>query len=227
MNKRKKKNAGESLRFTSGLGFTLIELLVVITILAVLTGVALLDYGLSVKKARIQVAAEELAALFGDATVRSQTQFSEIDSEGDGTETIVVCYGITIEEGQPPVLFKTLRDKDTETCLMSDPDAWESVKTLSWEDLVFVTTIHWIASSSPSETHDGDADWITFLFSPPKGDISVYLNPDAPTKEEGVTEVQVHLAYQNSSEPILNKIVKINPVTSSFMILAGAEAESF
>lgn len=212
----------------SGLGFTLIELLIVITILAVLTGVALMDYGFSVKKARIQVAAEELTALFGDATVRAQTQFSQTEMAENGIDEIlmVVCYGITIEEGMPPVLFKTLRDKDTEMCLMSDPSAWEPVKTLSWEDLVFVTAIDWTAIPVSGAEESGSSDsWITFLFSPPNGDISVYSDPASPFEKMDVTDVKVHLAYQNSSEPVLNKVVKINPVTSSFMILTQSEAE--
>ncbi|MFA6435618.1 MAG: prepilin-type N-terminal cleavage/methylation domain-containing protein [Candidatus Gracilibacteria bacterium] len=203
------------------LGFTLIELLIVITILAVLTGVALLDYGFSVKKARIQVAAEELVALLGDATVRSQTQFSQIE-EVDGADSTVVCYGVTIEKGSLPVLFKTSRDEDTQLCVMSDR---EPVKELSWEDLVFVTDIDWTAMTV-SGTETDTVDWIAFLFSPPKGDVSVYLDSGLLVEKSEVTEVQVRLTYQNSSESVLNKVVKINPVTSSFMILTQSEVEA-
>lgn len=200
-------------------GFTLIELLIVITILAVLAGMALLDYGFSVKKAHIQVATEELVALFGDATVRSQTQFSEIEAEDE--DSIVVCYGVTIGKDQSPILFKIPRDTTTETCLLSADLIKESetVKELSWENLVFVKNIQWTAMSvSGSKESVEDETWITFLFSPPRGDISVYLNADSPNEKEGMTEALVTVTYQNSSESVLQKNIKINPVTASFMI---------
>ncbi len=126
--------------------FTLIELIVVMTVIALLSAVAMIDYGMSVKKARLQVATEELGLLFEDAGVRTQSQM--------GSEGVAKCWLIEVPIGAAPVLNSV---EWNDGCSFS---AAIEEENLAWDKVEIL------------KTSTGDSLW--FMFSPPDGDISVY-----------------------------------------------------
>jgi prepilin-type N-terminal cleavage/methylation domain-containing protein len=175
--------------------FTLIELIVVMTIISLLSAFAMVDYGTSIKKARLQVATEEVILILQDAGVRAQ-------SSPDG---VAKCFTLNVPMGGEPILSSyAWNDGCSFPGGLADGDLTEE-EDLDWEKISIMKM-------------EGDGAEITddlwFVFVPPDGDIVVY-------DEHGsfsVSTVDVTIVYNNSTEPIFQKTVGITPVTASFVI---------
>lgn len=174
--------------------FTLIELIVVMTIIAMLSAFAMIDYGMSVKKARLQVATEEFMSMLQDGGVQAQ-------SSPDGEAK---CLALKVTVGDAPILGSYAW---ADGC--AAPSISETERDLNWEK-VAIKSISVETISVPISISDS----LWFVFSPPDGDITVYKDGSVL----GAQSVEVALSYNNSDEDVFKKTVQITPVTASFVI---------
>lgn len=170
--------------------FTLIELIVVMTIIAMLSAFAMIDYGTSVKKARLNIATEEFVSMLQDGVVQAQ-------SNPDGEAK---CLALKVQVGGVPVLGSYAW---TGGC--GAPSISETLKEPNWEKV----TVKEITADTVSVD-----DTLWFAISPPDGDIIVYKDGAVLSAES----VEVVLSYNNSTEEIFSKTVQITPITASFVI---------
>lgn len=200
---------------TTPRGFTLVEMIIVMTIIAILSVAAMVDYGVSIKKARLDVAVEELVGLLHEAQVRSQTIVHTPDTPDE-----VVCWVVVLGVSEAPVLTYVPWDDSTKTC-SGDVYAGETFHESHWHNAVNVDSITWETTASSQGVTTGSVSSVAFLFTPPGGQIAVYLNPTSPVVLSEATEVSIHVSYGGISEVAFNKTLKIAPVTSSFLIFPG------
>ncbi|MDP2624651.1 MAG: type II secretion system protein, partial [Candidatus Peregrinibacteria bacterium] len=124
--------------------FTFVELLIVITILSILSVMALIDYGFSIKKARLQVATAEVVALMQEAQVKAQTSYSQEDESGN---EYVVCWGVVVSSSDAPMMVQVLWNEEDQTC-SSDTADWEEADSLFWGETMGIARIEWESVSS-------------------------------------------------------------------------------
>ncbi|HCW32787.1 MAG: hypothetical protein UT55_C0068G0009 [Candidatus Peregrinibacteria bacterium GW2011_GWE2_39_6] len=194
--------------------FTLIELILVMTILAILGGAALIDYGRSIQKARLEVSIEQLASLFEDARVRTQTT-GTIDMQG---KTLTKCWGVKLQEKKNPALIYFNWDEPQKECDLS--------QEFTDRSLAFANEVQfsgWDSVNSLDKTIKYPPNlpfWI--LFMPPAGEVNIY-------KTEGINMVQLSdvekivmgINYGGENSPALAKIVTLYPATADFVIAPG------
>lgn len=199
--------------------FTLVEMILVLTILSILSVAAMVDYGLSVKKARLQIAMEELIGLFHEAEVFSQSRYVEVTEDPDDEE-VVSCWGVVITLGQEPSLVQLPWASAAERC-SSDFAGGEISKTLSWHPQLSLDSIEWTTMEASSGTVEGSTEWVGILFLPPQGDREVYLDSTSSSLLENVTSLRFYFSYGQSDDAALTKVVEFSPVTASFSVNPG------
>ncbi len=172
--------------------FTLVELIVVMTVIALLSAVAMIDYSTSVKKARLQVATEELILLLQDGGVRAQAEPK--------------CWVLSLSDNNSSPVLGSYSWSDG----CGVPTMEEEAEDLNW---VKVGISGITAQTATGETILSEA-WI--VFSPPDGDISVYEGGNPGPLD--IQTMEVTVSYDDSDEEIFNKTVQITPVTASFVI---------
>jgi len=190
-------------------GFTFIELIVVISILSLLSVIAIADYGLATEKARLQISTESLVALFDEAKVKAQS---------DGLN----CFGVWVGKGGEPELWKMTWDGESQLCDFVGQK--EVTHPLQWSEKVEFEVMKWDAISSTNTiVFKGDLDQVLMLFEPPNGTLSLY-DPDSQkslTLEEGAYQVCMEFVYGRSDDLIMKKAINVVPITSSFDILGA------
>lgn len=189
--------------------FTLIELLVVMTIIALLAVAALVDYGMSVKKARLQIATEQVVVTLEDAQVRAQT------SQGEE----VNCWGVSFDVDAIPKLHKIAWNEGCQVTI----SGFETVQTLGWNSHVTLDGLEAILydpATQSESTHSANSLWM--VYSPPDGRMSIYEKDGANIDLLfGVTQVNAGVLFDHSTEVPLSKTIQIFPATNSTIINAG------
>ena len=190
--------------------FTLVELLVVMTIIAILAVVALVDYGTSVKKARLQIATEQVVVLLENAGVSAQTNIE--------AETQSNCWAVLLEAATEPSLYKIPYDDGCDTSVSN----FEEDQSLNWVNQLAINELTYVTTDSYGTAGGGTLSSIWIVFAPPDGDISVYENGlSTISRISDVTEVEVPISFDGSEDPVFNKTITIVPITSSFVISSG------
>jgi prepilin-type N-terminal cleavage/methylation domain-containing protein len=200
-------------------GFTLVELLVVITVISILSVAAWMDYGLAIKKARLQVAVEELLNLFHEGEVYAQSRYVEVSDPTSGEESIF-CWSVILDTSSEPRLLAVPWDEATQTC-SSDVYTGDERHVADWHSAMAVVSIEWESVSASFDTSTGTTSSIAFLFIPPDGSIQVYTEPDVPTLVSDVSTLTIGLSYADSDSIALTKTLTITPVTASFVVEPG------
>ena len=191
----------------SNSGFTLVEILIVIVIISILVLVAVTDYGFATQKSRLQISSEQLVSLLGEASVNSQS--------GIGTSNnSVSCYGVFVGQGELPALWQVVWDGENQQC---DVNSIENKTSLRWASSMEVDLIEWSWISSADEFLD-DAGSFLFMFEPPSGNLSLYSDLSLPPLVN-VQQVLIDLNYGGSTNPVLQKTIKVVPITSTFDII--------
>lgn len=206
-------------------GFTLVELLVVITVISILSVAAWMDYGLAIKKARLQVAVEELLNLFHEGEVYAQSRYVEVSDPTSGEESIF-CWSVILDTSSEPRLLAVPWNETTQTCSSSDVYTGDERHVADWHSAVAVESIEWESVSASFGTSTGTTDSIAFLFVPPDGFIQVYADSTSPTLLSDVSRVTLGLSYNGSDSMALTKTLEITPVTSSFVVEPGLPGSS-
>jgi prepilin-type N-terminal cleavage/methylation domain-containing protein len=180
--------------------FTLIELIVVMTIMAILATAAFMDYGMSVKKARLDISTDQMVTMLEDAQVRTRTNYGEESN----------CWGLYVAAGDEPYLVLVPWENDQ--CQIS---LVEVERSLEWNSSVAIADVQKRESGALAFT---SVDELTFLFYPPNADMLVYddtgLYPD-------LIEASVQVSLDTSADEVLNKTLTISPTTSSFVVTSG------
>lgn len=195
--------------FTGKGGFTFIELIVVISILSLLSVIAIADYGLATEKARLQISTESLVASFDEAKVKA---------ESDGRH----CFGVWVGKDREPELWEMTWNVASQSC---DFDGLKEVThPLQWSGKVGFEAMKWSAISPPNYTpiSQGSLDQLLMLFEPPNGILSL-VDPDSRKSltSEGAYQVCMEFVYDRSDNPIMKKAINVVPITSSFDILGA------
>lgn len=205
-------------------GFTLVELLVVITVISILSVAAWMDYGLAIKKARLQVAVEELLNLFHEGEVYAQSRYVEVSDPTSGEESIF-CWSVILDTSSEPRLLAVPWDETTQTC-SSAVYTGDERHVADWHSAVVVESIEWESVSASFGTSTGTTDSVAFLFVPPEGSIQVYADSTSSTLLVDVSSVTLGLSYNGSDSMALTKTLEITPVTSSFVVEPGLPGSS-
>ncbi|MBT5016170.1 type II secretion system protein [Candidatus Peregrinibacteria bacterium] len=180
--------------------FTLVELIVVMTVIALLSAVAMIDYGTSVKKARLQVATEELILLLEDGGVRART-----NPNGEAQ-----CWVLEVPVGSSPVLWTALWDNTNNECDLSTT-TMEATEFLDWAKVIISEV-----TVDPDDSQTPISSILWFVFGPPDGDIELYQGTSWEVVDESVVDIDI--SYGVTDEEIFNKTVRATTITSSFEI---------
>lgn len=201
-------------------GFTLMELLIVMTILAILAGVSLINYGNSVSKARLDVAVEQLILELQSTQLKAQNNLV-LDASDD---LVLGCWGVLFASlSVSPSIVSGSWNTETGECERSMA---EEQSVLAWTDEIELLGVNWIYSN---DTRDSIAvgEFFSIWFAPPAGEWFFYrdlsgaaLNSD-PLFD--VVELSLGLSYAGETSEAFSKTLTILPSTSSYMIKSGYE----
>lgn len=196
-------------------GFTLIELIIVMTLLAILALVGLMDYGVSIRKARLEVAVEGLIFLFEDAQVKTQTKST--DPDAGSSDFVVECWGLRLELNELPVVVKAPWEE--QACVWAEATIDQSVQ---WDDSIQL--FGWKVEQLDGVLSAEQTNPLWMTFSPPQGDMVLYTgSQDFLNRLSDVNEVALGIAYGRETSEVWSKTLTVVPVTSNFVISPGYE----
>ncbi|EKD94008.1 MAG: hypothetical protein ACD_28C00006G0005 [uncultured bacterium] len=193
--------------------FTLIELIVVMAILAFLTSAALLDYGRSIQKARLDVAVEHFGSAFEDARVRAQTQGGAPEGESNRLN----CWALVVGNRQSPSMGHFSLDLDSGVCDLSH---FYPEFELDWDETIALLGVTIQTATTPFQIPEGEEAWI--VFTPPNGVMKLYRGSEGSLNLiSAVDQVDIGIGYGKTTEAVFSKTLSVVPSTSNFMISSG------
>ncbi|MBN1494452.1 prepilin-type N-terminal cleavage/methylation domain-containing protein [Candidatus Peregrinibacteria bacterium] len=171
-------------------GFTLVEILIVISILSVVVILGLGSYSIVQKKIRLDVAANTLQSIIGEARDKSRS--------GYFVEKSSICYGFRVKSGEGMDLIKTKFDRlqEVNKCSVIESD----ITIVPTESLQSDLIIKKVEKFTEPVTEQ-----VTVFFTPPYGTPEL-----SGLRSDREALIKITVGYANSENPLDARTVVFN-----------------